>query len=145
VLKFPKQVSKTDAFMYFISILEWEGTSTKIAQIFPRARLRGNKLCGPGEIFWEQGFGVWQRNCPVAGTPPPCPSEDLHKLGRVQSLGKTSLWEKTRFGCCLLPPTSIPLSSLAIPAGSPLAAGLLVPGAGGCPHLAPLAPGVAAV
>lgn len=144
--KFPKKVSKTDGFVYFILILEWEGISTKIAQIFPRVRLRGNTLRGPGEICWERGFGVWQRSCPVAGTPPPHPRKDLHKVGEVQSLGKMSRWEKTRFGSWLFPPSASPFPPLccavAIPAGAAFAAGPLVPGTGGCPRLAPSAPGV---
>lgn len=57
MLKFPKKVSKTDAFAYFILILKWEGISARIAQIFPRARLRGNTFRGPGEIVL--GARIW--------------------------------------------------------------------------------------
>lgn len=43
--------------LLILFILEWEGITSKIAQIIPGVRLRGNKLPGPGEIF--VGVKIW--------------------------------------------------------------------------------------
>lgn len=37
----------------FILILEREGVSAKIVQMFRKAMLGGNALYGIGEVFWE--------------------------------------------------------------------------------------------
>lgn len=56
---------------------------------------------------------------------------------------------KDQFWLLAFPPSASPFPPLrcavAVPAGATLAAGLVVPGAGGDPRLAPLAPGVVAL
>lgn len=116
-----------------------------------KSEIRGKILCGPGEVFWKQRFEDWQRTCPVAAVTTPWPCEDLRKLGEVQSFGKISCSEnKTknhpRLGHWLFPPSAspfpFPCCVVAIPTRAAVTAGLLVPWAGGCPRLAPLAPSI---
>lgn len=116
------------------------GNLSQNSSSISKSEIRGKIFAWPRcEVFWEQGFEDCKRTCPVAAVTPP---RALEKISRSENKNKNH----PRFGHCLSPssafPFLFPCCMVAIPAGAAVAAGLLVPWAGGCPRLAPSAPSI---